>query len=457
MNTAYPPGPRLPRLLQTLVYAKWRARFLATQAERFGDVFTLRLTPPYAEHLVVFSRPDHIREIFAGDPADLHAGEGNRVLGQVMGEHSLLLTDEAEHARARRLLMPAFGASALRGYRALVEEIAAARVSRWQPGQTLPTLDAMNELTLEVIMRVVFGVSDRQRRDQLTPRLRRLVDINPLMLFGGIWPRLQTVGPWRRMRENQDGINELLYAEIHRRRADSESAPGADVLSRLLAAGAGDDSADTPLSDAELRDQLVTLLLAGHETTASALAWAMHELAAAPDIQDRARRAAREGDEKYLEAVLKEAMRRRTVIGGVARKLTRDMTIGGWDLPRGTVVATSILLAHSNPQRHPEPDRFRPDRFLDGSVAVNTWLPFGGGVRRCIGAGFSLMEGTVVLREVLSRYTLSLPPGAHSERGRIRNITHIPADGARVVLTANPPPGTPTVPEPVSGVATPGS
>ncbi|WP_067680937.1 cytochrome P450 [Nocardia miyunensis] len=437
MSTAYPPGPRLPRIAQTLLYATARPRLLTAMCARYGEVFTLRLLPPYAEHLVVFSRPEHIREVFAGDPADMHAGEGNRVLGAVMGEHSVLLTDEAEHARARRLLMPAFAASALRGYRGLVEQIATEHVDSWTPGAALHTLDRMNDLTLEVIMRVVFGVSDPRRRELFAPRLRRIVNINPLMLFGGIWPRLQTLGPWRRMRENQDALSELLYGEIARRRADPDPG-GADVLSRLLAVGSGDDATDVPLSDAELRDQLVTLLLAGHETTASALSWAFHELAADPLVQERAYRAVLDGDDKYVEAVLKEAMRRRTVIGGAGRKLTREMTIGGWRLPGGTVVSTSILLAHRNADRHPDPERFSPERFLDGALAPNTWLPFGGGVRRCIGAGFSLMEGTVVLREVLSRYTLSLPPGVHGERVRIRNITHVPAGGARVVLTARP-------------------
>ncbi|MQY22058.1 cytochrome P450 [Nocardia macrotermitis] len=437
MSTPCPPGPRLPRLVQTLLYATARPRLLTAMSARYGEVFTLRLLPPYAEQLVVFSRPEHIREVFAGDPADMHAGEGNRVLGAVMGEHSVLLTDEAEHARARRLLMPAFAASALRGYRGLVEQIAAEHVDSWTPGATLHTLDRMNELTLEVIMRVVFGVRDPGRRELFAPRLRRIVNINPIMLFGMIWPRLQELGPWRRMRANQDALSELLYGEITRRRADPDPE-GADVLSRLLAVGAGQDATDVPLSDAELRDQLVTLLLAGHETTASALSWAFHELAADPVIQDRARRAALDGDDKYLEAVLKESMRRRTVIGGAGRKLTREMTIGDWTLPGGTVVSTSILLAHRNAERHPDPERFSPERFLDGSVAPNTWLPFGGGVRRCIGAGFSLMEGTVVLREVLSRYTLSLPPGVGEEKVRIRNITHVPAGGAQVVLTARP-------------------
>ncbi len=436
MTAVYPPGPRLPRIVQTLLHAKWRARFAAAAARRYGDVYTMRMLAPYAEHLVVFSRPEHIREIFAGDPVDLHAGEGNRVLGPIMGPHSVLLTDENEHARARRLLMPAFTGSSLRGYRGMVEAIAKEHVDRWRAGTTLATLDRMNELTLDVITQVVFGVSEQRGRDELAPRLRYLVDVGPLIFLGWKWPWLQRFGPWKRFADNKNAIDGLLYEEISHRRTHPDPGARGDVLSRLLAVGADDAIGDAPLSDAELRDQLVTLLLAGHETTASALSWAMYELAAHPGVQERARRAAAEGDEKYLEAVLKEAMRRRTVIGGTVRRLTRDMTVAGYPLPRGTVVQTSIVLAHADPGSHPDPESFRPERFLDGGVAAGTWLPFGGGVRRCIGAGFSLMEGTAVLSEVLRRFALA--PARTHERGRIRNITHVPAHGGPVVLRPHP-------------------
>ncbi|UGT43718.1 cytochrome P450 [Nocardia yamanashiensis] len=436
VNLAYPPGPPVPRAIQTLLYAKWRAPLLIASARRYGEVFTLRLIEPYASHVVVFSKPEHIREIFAADPADLHAGEGNRLLLYVMGEHSLLLTDEAEHARSRRLLMPAFAGSALRGYRGMVEAIAKEHAERWATGSTVHSLEQMNDLTLEVIMRVVFGLTDARRRAELAPRLRQIVNLNPIVFLGWKYPRLERFGPWKRFRDTQRAIDELLYREIAARRADPDLDRRTDVLSRLLAVGSGEHPSDTPLSDAELRDQLITLLLAGHETTASALSWTLHELAADPVVQDTARRAAREGDDKYLEAALKEGMRRHTVIAATGRKLTRDLTIGGLDLPRGTVVSTSILLAHRSTSNYPDATAFRPDRFLDGSVGHNAWLPFGGGVRRCIGAGFSLMEGTAVLREVLTRYRLELPDGAAGERAKIRNITHVPAHGAPIRVTA---------------------
>jgi cytochrome P450 family 135 len=382
---------------------------------------------PYADNLVVFNRPEHIEEIFAADPRDLRAGEGNQILGPVMGEHSVLLTDETEHARARRLLMPAFNGASLRGYRDLVASIARAEVDQWNANIELGALDRMNALTLEVIMRVVFGVTNAHTHDQLAPRLHQMVDISPIVLLGWVLPSLGRIGPWKRFCDNQNEIDALLYTEIDRRRDAADLSRRTDVLSRLLQAGHQSD--DAPLTDAELRDQLVTLLLAGHETTAAALAWTLHELARHPDIQHRAYLAAHDNDDRYLEAVLKESMRLHPVIASTARKLTRDQVIGGWHLPAGTVVNTSILLAHQRPDGFPNANIYRPDRFLGSEVAPNTWLPFGGGVRRCIGAGFSLMEGTAVLREILTRYTLTPAAGNGSERGRVRNITNVPRRG----------------------------
>ncbi|WP_040870078.1 cytochrome P450 [Nocardia exalbida] len=431
-HEGFPPGPPLPPLVQSVLFQRDRACFLTAMARRYGDVFALRV-PPFADRVVVYSRPEHIKEIFAGDPHDLHAGEGNQILGAIMGPHSLLLTDEAEHARARRLLMPAFNGSALRGYRALITEIAAAEAGSWAAGSTMRMLDRMNALTLEVITRVVFGVTDERTEAELSPRLNRIVHLNPLIFLGLKSDRMRRIGPWRKFAENLAAVDDLLYAEIAERRRATDLAERADVLSRLLQVGASDD--DAPLTDAELRDQLITLLLAGHETTASALSWALYELAADPEIQRSAAEAARTGDEKYLDAVLKEAMRLHTIISGTNRKLTRDMTIGGRRLPAGTVVATSIVLAHRRADAYPDVAVFRPARFLDGEVAPNTWLPFGGGVRRCIGAGFSLLEGVTVLREILLRHTLSLPADGKPERGKVRNITTVPGGRARVVIS----------------------
>ncbi len=425
-----PPGPRWPALAQSLALIRFRHSFVPHLRRRFGRAVTVRLVPE-GRTLVLFDDPATTREIFAGDPDVLHAGQGNAVLGPVMGEHSLLLVDGAAHTRARRLLMPAFRSAAMTGYEAVVTEIARTETAGWEDGQELVTLDRMNALTLEVILRVVFGVADADRLRALRPLVNATVDIAPLVLLGWGYPVLHRFGPWRRFSETQRGLDELLYAEIADRRRAPDLTERHDVLSTLLLVGGAEG--EEPLSDAELRDQLVTLLLAGHETTAAALAWAVHELGRDADLLARAQHAADTGDDAFLEAVVKESLRRHPIIPMVVRVLTRPTTVGEHDLPAGVAVAPSILLGHADPASFPEPDRFRPERFLDGEVAPHTWIPFGGGVRRCIGAGFALMEGVAVLREVLTAYDLSVLPG-HEDRPRVRNITSVPDRGGRVVV-----------------------
>ncbi|MGZ4465696.1 MAG: cytochrome P450 [Nocardioides sp.] len=432
-----PPGPRWPVLLQTAALLRFRHRFVPYLHRRFGDVFTVR-TVPGGRPLVLFTRPEHAKEIFAGDPEVFHAGKGNAILGPIMGEHSLLLQDSSEHKRARKLLMPAFNGHALRGYEALVTEVARAEVARWEPGVEFRSLDRMNALTLEVILRVVFGVTDESRLAELRPRVNRTVEVSPVVLLGWGYPALQRVGPWRRTVLNQHELDQLMYAEIRERRVAPDLAERTDVLSRLILtrdedAEAGEGGEGGALTDTELRDQLVTLLLAGHETTATALAWALHEVGRDPEQLRRAREAALGGDDAWLEAVLKESMRLHPVIPMVVRTLMRPATVGGVDLPAGTTVGPSIILAHSRPDNHPEPEVFRPERFLGQNPPTNTWIPFGGGVRRCIGAGFSLMEGVAVLREVLAAYDVT---AVGADEPKVRNITSVPRHGARIRVTA---------------------
>jgi cytochrome P450 len=425
-----PPGPRWPALLQSLALMRFRHQFVPAMHKRYGDVFTVR-TVPKAAPLVLFARPEHAREIFAGDPEVFHAGKGNAILGPIMGEHSLLLQDSAEHRRARKLLMPAFNGAALRRYESVVARLAKDEVGSWTPGVPFRSLDRMNALTLEVILRVVFGVTDEQRLAELRPLVNKTVDVNPVVLLGWGYPFLQRFGPWKDTVDNQRALDAVMYAEIAERRAAGDLHERSDVLSRLLAVG--DDGDDDGLSDAELRDQLVTLLLAGHETTATALSWALYELGRDGAQLARARQAADTGDSDYLEAVMKEAMRLHPVIPMVLRHLMQPVTIGEWPLPKGANVGPSILLAHSRAENFSDPWTFRPERFVDGHVEPNTWIPFGGGVRRCIGAGFSLMEGVAVLREVLLAWDVQVPPGALDEP-KVRNITSVPRHGARVVV-----------------------
>jgi cytochrome P450 len=423
-----PPGPGWPVLLQSVGLLRFRHRFVPWLHRRYGDTFTVRIIPK-GRPLVLFTRPEHAREIFAGDPEVFQAGKGNAILGPIMGEHSLLLQDGAEHKRARRLLMPAFNGHALRGYESLVTEVARDEVGRWHDGEGLRSLDRMNALTLEVILRVVFGVTDESRLAALRPRVTRTVDISPAILLGWGYPRLQQLGPWRRMVENAVALDQLIYAEIRERRLAPDLATRTDVLSQLIRVEDGGDR----LSDEELRDQLVTLLLAGHETTASALAWALHEIGRDPAHRRRAAEAVRDGDDAWLEAALKEAMRLHPVIPMVARTLMAPATIGGHHLPAGVTVGPSILITHARADNHPDPEVFRPERFLGQNPPANTWIPFGGGVRRCIGAGFSLMEGVAVLREVFATHDVE---AVGADRPKVRNITSVPLRGSRVRVTS---------------------
>ena len=432
--TQLPPGPPIPVAVQTALFMSGALWYVPAMHRKYGDAFTLRCAPR-DQRLVFINRREHLKEVFSGDPHVFHAGEGNELLRTVMGQHSVLLVDDETHLRARKLLMPAFHGAALRSYEGLVGTLAKSEVDSWQPGETLVSLNRMNALTLEIIMQVVFGVTDEHRLAQLRPVVNNTVNIGAITLLSWAYPRLQAFGPWRSYMANQQRFDELLYAEIADRRQARDLDQRDDVLSRLLLVGAGEDAAHEPLSDAELRDQLVTLLLAGHETTASALSWTLYELGQNPDAQERAQRAADEGDQKYLEAVLKEAMRVHPVIDQVRRVLKADATVAGYRLPAGTTVVPSVRFAHDSTVNYPDPETFRPERFTDGEVASNTWLPFGGGVRRCLGAGFSLMEGTIILREVMQRYAVRPDPQS-KERETIRNITTVPRRKARVVLVA---------------------
>lgn len=424
-----PPGVRLPVSLQTFLFGQFRPWLVPLARRRYGDVFFVRIAPGN-RMIVLLADPDDIKAVFGGPAAVFHAGEGNAILGHVMGHHSVLLVDEEPHRRVRRLLMPAFHGAALRGYQDLVTKLAAAEVRRWPVDHVFRAHDRMHALTLEIILQVVFGVTDDQRLARLRPLVRHLTNIGAVIMFGWAYPQLQRFGPWQRFAAVQRELDTLLYAEIADRRRATNLDERDDVLSRLLRTT---DETETPLTDEELRDQLITLLLAGHETTATTLAWTLHELARRPAELRKAQAAADRRDDEYLTAVAKEALRLRPVIYEIARRLTEPVDIGGFRVPRGAVLAPAIGLVQTDPNNHADPDEFRPERFIDAQPAPNTWIPFGGGVRRCLGAGFSLMEAAAVLGEVLRRYDIR-PDRRHGERQKARNITLVPSRGARIAV-----------------------
>ena len=418
-----PPGPNLPSAVQTLMFMTQRAQTMPRWHRRYGDVFSVHLEP--AGRAVVLAKPEHIREVFSGPSSTFHAGEGNAILGPIMGENSVLLLDEDEHLAARKRVMAAFHGEAMRGYATVVEDLTAARVAAWPEGRAFALHPEFNEISLEVIMRIVFGLTDEQRLDEIRPLLRRLVQIGPTVFVGWMYPALQNVGPWRRFRQLKERTDRILYAEIAERRRVADLAQRTDVLSKLIAAA-------PEQSDEELRDHLITLLLAGHETTASTLAWTFHDLARRPHLQRRVQQAADDHDEDYLEAVVKESMRLRPVIGQVARRLAQPVRVAGYDLPAGIIVFPSIMLVQRTPSVFPSPDEFRPERFLESSPPPATWIPFGGGIRRCLGAALAMVEAQAVLPAVLQR--VDVQPVGREEATKIRNITAVPARGARVTV-----------------------
>jgi cytochrome P450 len=416
----------LPTLAQTFLFAGHRKTFFPRLRARYGDVFTIRLVPG-SRVVVVLSRPDHIREVFSTPPSIVHAGEGNTALEPIMGQHSLLLVDDDDHVRMRRQLMPAFNGAALRGYAEMIARLAREEVEAWPIGTAFRVHERMRDLTLEVILQVVFGVQDSDRLDQLRPLVEKIVSVRPIIMLGGFYPTLLKLPPWRTYLRVQQQVDEILYDEIARRRTDPELAERNDVLSKLLAAGTW--------SDVELRDQLVTLLLAGHETTATSLAWAFHELARMPDLLQAGQQAADDGNDGYLEAIAKESLRLHPVVYQVGRRLTETTELAGYRLPRGTTLMAAIGLVQGDEQNFPQVNEFRPERFLgDNPPAPGTWIPFGGGTRRCIGAGFSLLEATEILRAALRRYDIR-PVRPEPEKATPRNVTLVPSRGAEIIAT----------------------
>jgi cytochrome P450 len=400
--------------------------FLERCRRRYGDVFALNVAP-YGR-MVFLADPDLIREVFTGDTRLFHVGGvRGRVLGPMLGEHSLLLLDEEDHMRERKLMLPAFHGEALRRYPELIEEIAEAEVAAWPVGEPVALRPRMQAITLEVILRLVIGVRDQETLARLRVLLSDLLDQPTTLLFlaTAVNRDISWFPPWRRFLSIRAAADELIYREIARRRAD----PSGDDILALLVQSSGD-----ALSDEELRDELMTLLIAGHETTATALAWAFERLTRHPARLARLR----DGDPAYLDAVIKETLRVRPVVMEVGRDLTEATKLGSWELPAGTRVMSSIGLVQRADERWGDGRVFRPERFLDAQPAPYTWIPFGGGPRRCIGASFATAEMAAIIPVVLRHFDLQ-PDRLESERSQTRNVTQVPARGARAILSRRAP------------------
>jgi len=421
--TELPPGPRWPLPVQSILTWNRTIPWFEANRRRYGPVFTIRSLP--WGRAVVINDSELVKQVFTGDPAVYHAGEGNSMLAPVLGERSVLVLDDDAHLQARKRLLPPFHGESVRRYGEVVERIVADDVARWPVNKPFPLHPRMRAITLEVILQAVIGVTDPPRLRALREALPAAVPTDPTLLAMWVIPGLEHVGRWRRFRRTVEEANRLLREEIAARRVDPRLQEREDVLSQLVRAGETDDE--------ELRDQIMTLLLAGHETTTTGLAWAFERLLRHPEALARARED--DDDGAYLDAVVQETLRVRPVIPAVLRQLKAPVELGGWQLPAGVTVMPAIKLMHSDPTLFPEPQRFKPERFLDGEGSTYTWIPFGGGRRRCLGAAFASFEMRVALRTILRRTTLRADR-ARDERVRNHHITLVPARGARVVREA---------------------
>jgi cytochrome P450 family 135 len=406
-----PPGPAEPAVLQTVEWIVRPTDLLRRSAARHGEPFTLRTLWADAP-LVVVSDPESTRRVYAASPDVLAGGAASSVIEPFVGPSSILLLDGAPHLQQRRLVLPPLHGERVRAHRETVAALARAEVARWPRDTPVTTLPRMQALTLEVIMRVVFGSRDERLRAAVRSALDLTASL-PRMVAMGLTP--PAAPPWRRFRRAVARVDAELLALVRRRRPG-----GTAILDDLIAAGP---------SERELRDQLATLLAAGHETTAGSLAWALERLARHPAVQARLR----DGEDAYLEAVVKEVLRVRPVLSITPRSTRAPFAVGGWTLPAGVHVTPCPYLTHRRPELWPEPTAFRPERFLAGAPEPSAWLPFGGGTRRCVGAAFATMELKEVLRAVAGAVALA-PDRAAGERMRRRGVTLTPARGGRVVV-----------------------
>ena len=429
LPSAEPPEVPLPKPVQTARFIFRPLPFFEHWRRELGETFRARLFGP--GEVVFLSDPESIKRLFTADRVNTIAPGRNIILEPLLGSSSLLLQTDGEHLRRRKLMLPPFHGERMRGYEGVIREVTERTVAGWPREREFALHPSMQEITLEVILRAVFGIEDAGRREDLRASLVEvLASTASPAAVGFTAPGIRRLPPFRRIAALRARADELLYAEIaeHRRRPDL--AERDDILSMMLTARFDDGSR---MDDRELRDQLMTLLLAGHETTATGLAWAFDLLLHTPGTLERLREELAAGDGAYLDAVVEETLRVRPVVPFTGRLLRQDSELGGYALPSGTVILVGIYLAHTRADNYPDPFAFRPERFLgDSPPETYSWIPFGGGTRRCIGAAFAELEMRVAIETILSLVDLR-PASPRPEKPVRRNVTLSPANGSRVI------------------------
>jgi cytochrome P450 len=434
INASLPPGPPHPSLVQRIGFWTRPLAYLERCRARYGKRFTLRM--PLDPPLVVLTEPDQVKEIYTAPPDVLHPGEGARVLQPLVGANSVILLDEDAHMEQRKLMLPAFHGEKMERLADLVTDVTEVEIDEWGRDPEIELHPRLQALTLEIILRGVFGLDPGPRLDSLRDKLSQLLAYGdrPITLLPPppSWMErlLERRGPIAGFFSLREEVDELLFEQVDERRG--EPGDRDDVLAMLLEARHEDGS---PMSRQELRDELMTLLVAGHETTASALAWAFERLAREPAVLGRLTQEVTAGDDgDYLTATIQETLRRRPVLPNTAPRLVhKPVEVGGWHYPEGVALVANAYLLHHDADIYPDPYAFRPERFLDSPPGTYTWIPFGGGRRRCLGASFAQMEMKIVMRSLLAAYDVRAV-GSRPEPARRRNITVRPAAGSRVRL-----------------------
>ena len=463
--THLPPGPKTPALMQLYRWVAKPLPFFEECAKKYGDIFTIQLpkNPPF----IITSNPEHIKEIFTTGADELHAGEANRLLESFVGKNSLLILDGQRHLKERRLMMPPFHGDRMQAYGEVMRDLTNQMVDRWQTNAPLSLQRELQTLTLEIIIRTVFGVDEGERLATLRDLLAKVIDQNQSPLFlamgltlspdqikgifeFGMEPKkiagrdvdLSRYMPWKEMSTDGKALNDFLFAEFARRRSQDFSQR-TDVLSMLLGAKHEDGSS---MTDDELRDEMITLLAAGHETTATSLCWAFHHLSKAPDSQRKVREDIAQHDLSsqtskldYVDATIKETLRIYPVVPLVARKVIKPMRLGAYDIPAGVFVLPNIYLTHRRPELYALPNQFWPDRFITKKPpTLYEYLPFGGGTRRCIGMAFALYEMKIILTEILRRVDYIADPKVDVQLSR-RGIVLSPSHGTPIIVKSKRP------------------
>ncbi len=431
-RASLPPGPRMGRLAQTLAWTLAPTWFMERCLARVGETFTVTFFPSGLQFVMV-ADPAAVKEVFQAPPEVAPSAAASSPVRPIVGPSSVLVTVGAEHMRQRKLLLPPFHGERMREYEELIVAATRQDMASWPRGRATSVQPRSRAITLEVILTAVFGVGESRREPLRRAIAALMAPINVLAVLRIALTRPTGERPGGKIGAALERLDAVLYEEIAARRTAGDLAGRQDILSLLMQAR---DEDGQPMTDAELRDELVTLLLAGHETTASSVAWAIERLVRHPDKLARLVAEIDAGeDEAYLNAVVSETLRVRPVVPIVVRALQEDLEVGGRLLPAGTAVAPCIYLTNRNPRVYERPREFMPERFLDGAPETFSWIPFGGGIRRCIGAAFAQLEMKLILRTVLSELApRTAPPfGRFGEPTRRRAITLVPAFGARVI------------------------